>query len=438
MKKTLKILTMILALTALMAVVSFAESVTYSLNAIDEAAGQYDLVINVKCTGSGDVRTFATTFSFDNSVLRPADCADYSEVPLDTVTDEPIYPAEVKEGKKTYSFALTDNKWTTVDTKTTLLVSCYTTDYDKFDASDLDVLTISFVLADGKKISDIKEDDFVIEKIYLAAGENGEFGYNEPTIAQEISFTNNVVPEAPAALKITVAKDDVIYLQDGSTVVADAAGEYEIPSDDGYVVVNTGYTAQKVYKVAAGVLTEETDLEDGVLASNAASLRKDAVATGLRMKASFLTSLKTNVAEYGYLVTAETDANALPEGYELNLALAESGKAKKGVAYSAADGTDIFFDVEGERTIVTAVAVGVPMTKEAVTSNIVFRPYYKLTNGVVVYGEPTARQVYEVAKSIKDENGETYAKYQEYIDSILALLTAEEERELILETGPLF
>lgn len=111
-------------------------------------------------------------------------------------------------------------------------------------------------------------------------------------------------------------------------------------------------------------------MKNGVLATDSASLRKDSVATGLRFKTSFLTSLKDSVKEYGVLVTVESKNNDLPENYVLNMALVNAGKAKKGVAFNKANGTDIYYDVDGARTIVTAVATGIPLTKDAVTTNI--------------------------------------------------------------------
>ena len=436
MKKSIKFLIFAIVLTIMLAVMAFAESVTYTMVPIDEEAGHYDLVINVKCTGEGNVRMLATTFTFNNEILRPADCSDYTEIPLETVTDEPIYPASVQAGKKTYSYSLTDNKWTTEGTKTSLLVTAYTTDFDQFDATDLDVLTISFVLVDGKKITDIKESDFVIDKILLQTGANGEFGYNEPTIPTELPFENNV-PTKTEALTIPVTTGDVIYFQDGTSAVAKTTGDYEIPADDGYVTVNTGYDSQKVYLVESGVVSEQTDLRDGVLGTDASAIRNDRVASGIRFKSSFLTVLKSNVKEYGYLVTVESDHNALPADYELNMALVDSGKAKKGVAYSEADGIDVSYGTDAERTIITMVATGVPLTKEAVMTNIVARPYYILENGAVIYGEPATRQVIEVALAIKNEDKAAYAENKEYIDKIISLVS-EEELEVIIQLGPLF
>ncbi len=435
MKKTIKFLIFAIVLTAMLAVMAFAESVTYTMVPIDEEAGHYDLVINVKCTGEGNVRTFSTTFTFNNEILRPADSyADYAEVPLDTVTFEPIVQASTTNGR--FKYTLADNEWTTEGTKTSLLVTAYTTDFDQFDATDLDVLTISFVLADGKKITDIKESDFIINNIYLSTGANGEFGYNEPTIPTELPFENNV-PTKTETLTIPVTTGDVIYLQNGTSAVAETTGDYEIPADDGYVTVNTGYDSQKVYLVESGVVSEQTDLRDGVLGTNASAIRNDRVASGIRFKSSFLTVLKSSVKEYGYLVTVESDYNALPADYELNMALVDSGKAKKGVAYSEADGIDISNGTEAERIVVTMVTTGVPLTKEAVQTNIVARPYYILENGAVIYGEPATRQVIEVALAIKKEGGAAYNENKAYIDDIISLVS-EEELEVIIQLGPLF
>lgn len=147
--------------------------------------------------------------------------------------------------------------------------------------------------------------------------------------------------------------------------------------------------------------------------------------------------LKSSVKEYGYLVTVESDHNALPADYELNMALVDSGKAKKGVAYSAADSIDISYGTDAERTIITMVATGVPLTKEAVMTNIVARPYYILENGAVIYGEPATRQVIEVALAIKNEDEAAYNENKEYIDKIISLVS-EEELEVIIQLGPLF
>lgn len=442
MKKTLKlflVMTFIVSALVLSVAAAGTPKFTFSLVESTETAGGYDVVVHVSSPG-GKVNAVQVVLTFNNEILLPADCADYTAVALDKVVDEPVFLAETKVGKKTYTYALpADPTWKTSGNKTTVTVDCYTTDGDKFDAENLDLMTISFTCAAGKKVSDLKNGDFTVDSLYIADGVNGEFAYNRPGTPNPVPFENTIVPPEPEDLTISVKKDDIVYFQDDSVVkIAEDNGKYPLPSKaDGYVVVNSGFTAQKLYKVTSGAITEVTSNENGVLATDSASLRKDSVATGLRFKSSFATALKNTVKEYGYLVTVESAYNALPADYVLNMDLVTAGKAKKGIAFNKADGTDIFFDVDGARTVVTAVATNIPLTKDAVTTNIVARPYYELEDGTIVYGETVKRQAAEVAQKIKAEDAETYAKYKDYIDAIVALV-AEDPTYAIIDLGPLF
>lgn len=442
MKKTLKlflVMTFIVSALVLSVAAAGTPKFTFSLVESTEVAGGYDVVVHVN-SPEGKVNAVQVVLTFNNEILLPADCADYTAVALDKVVDEPVFLAETKVGKKTYTYALpADPTWKTSGNKTTVTVDCYTTDGDKFDAENLDLMTISFTCAAGKKVSDLKNGDFTVDSLYIADGVNGEFAYNRPGTPNPVLFENTIVPPEPEDLTISVKKDDIVYFQDDSVVkIAEDNDKYPLPSDkDGYVVVNSGFTAQKLYKVASGAITEVTSNENGVLATDSASLRKDSVATGLRFKSSFATALKNTVKEYGYLVTVESAYNALPADYVLNMDLVIAGKAKKGVAFNKADGTDIYFNVDGARTIVTAVATNIPLTKDAVTTNIVARPYYELEDGTIVYGETVKRQAAEVAQKIKAEDAETYAKYKDYIDAIVALV-AEDPTYAIIDLGPLF
>ena len=442
MKKTLKlflVMTFIVSALVLSVAAAGTPKFTFSLVESTENAGGYDVVVHVSSPG-GKVNAVQVVLTFNNEILLPADCADYTAVALDKVVDEPVFLAETKVGKKTYTYALpADPTWKTSGNKTTVTVDCYTTDGDKFDAENLDLMTISFTCAAGKKVSDLKNGDFTVDSLYIADGVNGEFAYNRPGTPNPVLFENTIVPPEPEDLTISVKKDDIVYFQDDSVVkITEDNDKYPLPSKtDGYVVVNSGFTAQKLYKVESGAITEVTSNENGVLATDSASLRKDSVATGLRFKSSFATVLKNSVKEYGYLVTVESAYNALPAGYVLNMDLVTAGKAKKGVAFNKADGTDIYFNVDGARTIVTAVATNIPLTKDAVTTNIVARPYYELEDGTIVYGETVKRQAAEVAQKIKAEDAETYAKYKDYIDAIVALV-AEDPTYAIIDLGPLF
>ena len=441
MKKTLKlflVMTFIVSALVLSVAAAGTPKFTFSLVESTETAGGYDVVVHVSSPG-GKVNAVQVVLTFNNEILLPADCADYTAVALDKVVDEPVFLAETKVGKKTYTYALpADPTWKTSGNKTTVTVDCYTTDGDKFDAENLDLMTISFTCAAGKKVSDLKNGDFTVDSLYIADGVNGEFAYNRPGTPNPVSFENTIVPPEPTDLFVKVTAGDIIYFQDDTVATAETTGDYKLPTtENGYVVVNSGFTAQKLYKVESGAITEVTSNENGVLATDSASLRKDSVATGLRFKSSFATALKNTVKEYGYLVTVESAYNALPAGYVLNMDLVNAGKAKKGIAFNKADGTDIYFNVDGARTIVTAVATNIPLTKDAVTTNIVARPYYELEDGTIVYGETVKRQAAEVAQKIKAEDAETYAKYKDYIDAIVALV-AEDPTYAIIDLGPLF
>ena len=441
MKKTLKlflVMTFIVSALVLSVAAAGTPKFTFSLVESTETAGGYDVVVHVSSPG-GKVNAVQVVLTFNNEILLPADCADYTAVALDKVVDEPVFLAETKVGKKTYTYALpADPTWKTSGNKTTVTVDCYTTDGDKFDAENLDLMTISFTCAAGKKVSDLKNGDFTVDSLYIADGVNGEFAYNRPGTPNPVSFENTIVPPEPTDLFVKVTAGDIIYFQDDTVATAETTGDYKLPTtENGYVVVNSGFTAQKLYKVESGAITEVTSNENGVLATDSASLRKDSVATGLRFKSSFATALKNTVKEYGYLVTVESAYNALPADYVLNMDLVTAGKAKKGIAFNKADGTDIYFNVDGARTVVTAVATNIPLTKDAVTTNIVARPYYELEDGTIVYGETVKRQAAEVAQKIKAEDAETYAKYKDYIDAIVALV-AEDPTYAIIDLGPLF
>lgn len=247
------------------------------------------------------------------------------------------------------------------------------------------------------------------------------------------SFTNNVVPEAVKVPTIAVEAGDVIYYADGTTVVvAEASDAYELEAEDGEMVyVNKGYTAQKVYNIVDSVAVEDEDFADGVVTANEVSIRDDVKMSGIRFKASFLTAIQAVVDNYGYLATVESAYNELEEGYVLDMALVETGKAVKAVAYDGAD-KNVFNSVEGDKTIVTAVTTGVPMDRESVTTKIVVRPYYQIDE-VVVYGEPISASVAQVAYSIWKNDEETYLLYQDYIDEILELVAIDDDLELDVE-----
>ena len=437
MKKRLSLILLAFALMVVLAVGASAK-VALTFNVTATASEGVNKVVATMQDDSGDFRALKTTVSFDNEIFVPVSKTTGSvaniaggtvKTPLNAAS---YYDADNEE---TITAAYTPGfpKWTVSGTTVTLEFESYTSTF--FPANNLVVFEMYFKYADGKSAADVKADSFVVDYVHYANGSNHYYGEADAS-ANDIVFSNDIVPKD---LTISVKKDDIVYFQDDSVVkITEDNDKYPLPSkDDGYVVVNSGFTAQKLYKVTSGAITEVTSNENGVLATDSASLRKDSVATGLRFKSSFATALKNTVKEYGYLVTVESAYNALPADYVLNMDLVIAGKAKKGVAFNKADGTDIYFNVDGARTIVTAVATNIPLTKDAVTTNIVARPYYELEDGTIVYGETVKRQAAEVAQKIKAEDAETYAKYKDYIDAIVALV-AEDPNYAIIDLGPLF
>ena len=438
MKKRLSLIIFAVALMATLAIAASAQAYMGFDIADTTMENVYKVVGTINDTE--DFRALKITLTFDNSIFVPVSKTKGTEANIAGGTVKtPLSTASYydEDNEETISAAYTPGftKWTVDGTKVTLEFESYTSTF--FSAKDLVAFEMYFKYADGKSSADLKNDSFVVNFVQYVNSIDNFYG-NADASKNNLDFENNVVPAPAEKLTVPVTAGDIIYLQDDTVFKAETTGDFELPkTDDGYVVVNTGFTAQKLYKVESGKITEVTSNENGVLATDSASLRKDSTATGLRFKTSFLTSLKDSVKEYGVLVTVESKNNDLPENYVLNMALVNAGKAKKGVAFNKANGTDIYYDVDGARTIVTAVATGIPLTKDAVTTNIAARPYYELEDGTIIYGETVKRQAAEVAQKIKNEDAETYAKYKDYIDQIIALV-AEDPTYATIDLGPLF
>ena len=443
MNKSLKFGLLSLVLACMFALAAFATAtIEYNKEVVNAETGVNKIVVTIK-NPRGNFATFKSTVTFDNSIIIPVSAKTGKDANIAGGTVKtPIivlsYYDEDTEEDASVDHSPTSPKWVVDGTKATLDIEIAKAGV-KIDTTDKMAFEMYYRYADGKSASDLVEGSFVIDYVKYADLVTGIEAFNSDKDPNTLTIVNKVVESKPDVLTISVKKDDIVYFQDDSVVkITEDNDKYPLPSkDDGYVVVNSGFTAQKLYKVESGAITEVTSNENGVLATDSASLRKDSVATGLRFKSSFATALKNTVKEYGYLVTVESAYNALPADYVLNMDLVIAGKAKKGIAFNKADGTDIYFNVDGARTIVTAVATNIPLTKDAVTTNIVARPYYELEDGTIVYGETVKRQAAEVAQKIKAEDAETYAKYKDYIDAIVALV-AEDPNYAIIDLGPLF
>lgn len=447
MKKTLKF-ALVFAVVAVMAALSaFAATTTFRMEAYDEAANQYDLYVNVAMGEGGCVNTHTVKFTFNSDKLILAD-TDYEPITdLTTAADAPILPLETQVGKKKYSYNFVGVTWTPNGNKTQAYITAYTTDGAQFDASNLDLYTVSFKLADGITLADITPDDFVVDYNYISDTHLGEFGFNQPAASQVAEIVNNVVTEPAEDAKITIPAGSAVYFADGTKEVYAEETEVTVPKAEGFMIVNDGFTSQKVYKVAAdGTYTEVAGLENAVLGLNVASIRTTGV-QGIRFASTALNSALAltqaadnyEITEYGYVITAESTANALPADYELNMALVNAGKAKKGVAYSKETGKKITYSEDETNTVFTAVLTNVPKTAAALQTKIVSRPYYVINGTSVAYGETTSRSLYEIAKLIKEATGADYTNNKAYIDEIITIVEGDKApNETILDLGPLF
>lgn len=430
MKKSFKIVLFSLIATFVLAVSAMAVSVDYRIEAVENQTDIYNVVVNLKADEG--ITTFATKMTFNNSVFVPVDSDEYTEIALDKVADEPIYC--IPSGKNSYDLQI--NQWTTKETSTTLEIACTSAKSSKFDfATGFDIASITL-----KKKSDAKltASDFKIDVVFVGCGSN-EYAYNDPSIKNPLTFTNNVVPSTTA--KITVPAGSSVVFQDYTQAAYEAETEVDVDiTTDGFVVVNTGYTAQTVYQVANGSIAKVGNFDDGLLGSANTDIRADSKYQGIRFH-SFITDIArteaddNKIVEYGYVVTAESKKNALSANYELNMSMVDAGKAFKGVAFDAA--TNIVFKKNDDNTEFTGLVVGIPMTKDGLNTVIAARPYYKTQSGKYVYGKMTRKTVAETAKAIKAEGGETYNNNKDYIDKILSTV-AEDFTEISIDVSELY
>ena len=152
MKLTIKRVLAFAVIAVMLILAVSAETIPHVTLSIDDGAeaGVYDVTVNVKSEG-GRIDAFQVIVTFNNNLLMPVDAENFTKVDLSTVTYEPVLLAA--SGRNAYDFPV-DPTWETVDDKTTVTIDGYTTKGDKFNAADLDIMTISFALAEGKTTKD--------------------------------------------------------------------------------------------------------------------------------------------------------------------------------------------------------------------------------------------------------------------------------------------
>lgn len=442
MKRTVKVILAAAFMACMLAVSAFAAnsaSVNYSISPVDGYENAYDIYINIK--SDVPVGTFKAIVSYNNEILVPVNASTYKAVDVSKkgFASKPIVMIEDEETALAYT--LSEYTWTANETKTTLTTTMYSTDNADFPYASFNIAKISFVLAEGKTKADITAKDFTIDMLGIISGEDAsvKFTYNDPRYTDNLTFTNNVVPSTTA--KITVPAGSSVVFQDYTQAAYEAETEVDVDiTTDGFVVVNTGYTAQTVYQVANGSIAKVGNFEDGLLGYANTDIRADSKYQGIRFH-SFITDIArteaddNKIVEYGYVVTAESKKNALSANYELNMSMVDAGKAFKGVAFDAK--TNIVFKKNDDNTEFTGLVVGIPMTKDGLNTVIAARPYYKTQSGKYVYGKMTRKTVAETAKAIKAEGGETYNNNKDYIDKILSTV-AEDFTEISIDVSELY
>lgn len=435
MKKSFKIVLFSLIATFVLAVSAMAVSVDYRIEEVGKN-NAYNVIFNLKA--EAPVTTFSTTITFNNELFTPAHRKLFTAVDLSNAANAKLPVLAIEDDTVLESYTCQVAQWKINDNKTTVEVALTSDISDSFPHKNFDVASVAFILPEGKTAADIKADDFKIDVVYVGCGSN-EYAYNDPSIKNPLTFTNNVVPSTTA--KITVPAGSSVVFQDYTQAAYEAETEVDVDiTTDGFVVVNTGYTAQTVYQVANGSIAKVGNFEDGLLGSANTDIRADSKYQGIRFH-SFITDIArteaddNKIVEYGYVVTAESKKNALSANYELNMSMVDAGKAFKGVAFDAK--TNIVFKKNDDNTEFTGLVVGIPMTKDGLNTVIAARPYYKTQSGKYVYGKMTRKTVAETAKAIKAEGGETYNNNKDYIDKILSTV-AEDFTEISIDVSELY
>ena len=176
-------------------------------------------------------------------------------------------------------------------------------------------------------------------------------------------------------------------------------------------------SATKVYTSNESGISENELLSNALTSYDIASLRvKDP--QGIRAKASVSKEFSNNesVEAYGFAVAKES---SILEGtisdVVINVDYTSSKKIVYGDAFNRINGTHKVYSEDDTTEFFTVVVKNVPMRKDALTANLVFRPFIKLSDGSYVYGSKITRSIHEVALTIywlgnHDEETAAYLK----------------------------
>ena len=269
--------------------------------------------------------------------------------------------------------------------------------------------------------------------VYVGGAENGPvlLGYiNAENVAKKVL--------------VDVQEGDVVYLQDGATVIAAQTGTVATKDQNGVVVVNSGMESQKIYYIDVYEGTATLVATDAVVGTKLISLRndtEDATKSGVRFKMTHNPATKGAIVEYGFIMTAETNKviNGAGADYVLDKAMVDAEYAKLGMAWSKAEGGNgkWFNKDDDTKWIISGVLHNIPMTKDGVKTTIASRPYAVYEDGTYVYGEITKTTLYNTCKAYEKVNFEgCSSEDKKFIKGIIQLV--EGDKDIFIDISKLY
>ncbi len=440
MKKTPRFIMLVAAVICMFAISASAEvAIDYRFEAVPEAENVYDLVFS--STTNFPVAGSALRFTYDPEVFTPVRQDNNQTVEtVSALTKSQIaVPVNYEFEGIDCPYKADPLLW---DGNSVEIVLQQTEDEiaELYPYSTgLDYIRIRFKLVGKGSMKDVTSEDFNITMGYLThyTDAANTYGFGEGNGAKT-PVTPTITYYTEKIDKITAPAGSTVYFQDGTYKTYQAETEIDIDLNiPGYVVINTGYTAQKIYKVSGAAITSAPD--NALLGSDYTEIRTKEPA-GVRYKAVITDEAREETAlavkEYGFIATAET-AN-LSKDYYLDMALVEEGKAIKGVAFDANTNKVFSYDAIAEATTFTAVVHGVDQTNAAqLTTVIAVRSYMITGNGKIVYGEVTKSTVYDTAKAVKAAGGSAYDENKEYIDNVIKTVETN-AKDSVMDIGGLY
>lgn len=466
MKKILYVAMTVMLVVMLAVVASATTTLTFDLEETTTDDGQpVNVIVATMTDDVGDWRALKLDIAFDNGIIVPVDYIDGS-IPDYSDEEGATYPfafGSYKTGRSTTEISIVDGpNWVMNGANSTMGFESYWSQLEKYpiDAAEgFVVFELFFKFADGKTANDLVYTSFQPTYAKYTGGQYFHFIGNADASLNDIVVVNNVVPEAPVVVPVTipVLAGDKVYLQDGTVAtMAEANDAYEVPATVGYVAVNTGKTAQKTYYVDGTAATLVHT--NGIVSTEKNHLRgpdeKSSVAedtSGLRF---LMNHNPTNedgrftpgheITEIGVLMTVESNKVIAGIGQETidNLKVENVGSFVKS-GYALGNGYDRAFNTENDTNwVISAVMYNIKLTPANVQTGIVCRPFYKVGD-TYIYGETMKATLYDVAKSIKDGGYVGCSdELKAYVDEIVTLVdgvdTPVVEGEVIIDISSLY